>query len=94
MTGRRHLAAIALGLAGLVAVPVAAVGDGESGAGNGYVLMVHGWFEPYPEGQPHAAGVITAERDGGMHARHVLDLVEVVTLDATAPDRTRLRGRV
>jgi hypothetical protein len=26
--------------------------------------MVHGWFEPYPEGQPHAAGVAMAQRDG------------------------------
>lgn len=35
----------------------------DPGADNGYVLMVHGWFEPYPEGAPHALGPVLAVRD-------------------------------
>lgn len=33
------------------------------GGGNGYVLMVHGWFEPYLEGTPHAPGTVIGIRD-------------------------------
>ncbi len=66
MSSQFSIAALALflALAGAVAPPVAAADEGESGAGNGYVLMVHGWFEPYPEGQPHAPGAVLAVRDG------------------------------
>lgn len=47
--------ALVLGVAG----PAAA-----AGGGNGYVLMVHGWFEPYVEGTAHAPGTVAAIRDG------------------------------
>lgn len=63
MSLRMRMATAALAVAAALSSPVAAVGEGESGAGNGYVLMVHGWFEPYPEGQPHAPGVVMAVRD-------------------------------
>lgn len=63
MLSRKALLPVVVVLAaGLCSVP--AVAAGEAGAGNGYVLMVHGWFEPYPEGQPHALGPAMAVRDG------------------------------
>ena len=62
--GFRALLALILALGAVVAFGLPASGEKESGGGNGYVLMVHGWFEPYPEGQPHAAGVAVAVRDG------------------------------
>jgi hypothetical protein len=64
MSSSTRFMAVALAVAGVLSLPPTAVAEGESGAGNGYVLMVHGWFEPYPEGQPHAAGVVMAVRDG------------------------------
>lgn len=70
MSPQIRIATLALAVAGVLSLPVAAggsvaaPGEGGSGGGNGYVLMVHGWWEPYPEGQPHAPGVVTAQRDG------------------------------
>lgn len=59
MTWRRiGLPVVVVGLVLALAGPAAAVGGG-----NGYVLMVHGWFEPYVEGTPHAPGTVAAIRD-------------------------------
>lgn len=68
MATHQRIAAVALAVVTVLSVPGSAggmgVGRSEAGGGNGYVLMVHGWWEPYPEGQPHAPGVVMAQRDG------------------------------
>jgi hypothetical protein len=58
--GVRGRAFVVLLVAAVVLVPLPSRAE----SGNGYVVMVHGWFEPYPEGQPHAPGVVLAVRDG------------------------------
>lgn len=58
----RGWAALTLAVLGSLLVATGAAAAA-AGGGNGYVLMVHGWFEPYVEGTAHAPGTVSAIRD-------------------------------